>query len=111
MAAEAGVGTAAIGAAGSGGANKWIVTLSIVLGTIMATIDTSVVNIALVHTQASFGATIQGVTWLTTSYLLAAALVMPLPAWLSSVLGRKRMYPLSVVLFTVASASRGFSRT
>ena len=111
MAAAAGVGTAAIGAAGSGGVNKWLVTLSIVLGTIMATIDTSVVNIALVHIQATFGATIQGVTWVTTSYLIAVALVMPLTAWLSSVLGRKRMYQLSVVLFTVASALCGFSRT
>ena len=110
MAAVAGAGTA-IGAAGSGGVNKWLVTLSIVLGTIMATIDTSVVNIALVHIQASFGATIQGVTWVTTSYLIAVALVMPLTAWLSSVLGRKRMYQLSVVLFTVASALCGFSRT
>ncbi len=111
MAVAAGAGTAAIGAAGSGGVNKWVVTLSIVLGTIMATIDTSVVNIALVHIQASFGATIQGVTWVTTSYLIAVALVMPLTAWLSSVLGRKRMYQLSVVLFTVASALCGFSRT
>src|SRR5437588_12562139 len=109
MAAEA--GTAAIGAAGAGGVNKWLVTLSIVLGTIMATIDTSVVNIALVHIQASFGATIQGVTWVTTSYLIAVALVLPLTAWLSSVLGRTRMYHLSVVLFTVASALSGFHRT
>jgi len=91
--------------------SKWLVTFSILLGSIMATIDTSVVNIALVHLQATFGATIQEVTWVTTSYLISVVLVMPLTAWLASVLGRKRMYTLSVIIFTGASALCGFSRT
>src|SRR5262249_37045353 len=91
--------------------SKWLVTSSILLGSIMATIDTSVVNIALVHIQATFGATIQEVTWVTTSYLISVVLVMPLTAWLASVLGRKRMYTISVIIFTAASALCGFSRT
>jgi MFS transporter, DHA2 family, multidrug resistance protein len=92
-------------------ASTWLVTCSILLGSIMATIDTSVVNIALVHIQATFGATIQAVTWVTTSYLMSVVLVMPLTAWLASVLGRKRMYTLCVIIFTAASALCGFSRT
>jgi DHA2 family multidrug resistance protein len=91
--------------------SKWLVSVSILLGSIMATIDTSVVNIALVHIQATFGATIQEVTWVTTSYLISVVLVMPLTAWLSSVLGRKRMYMGCVVIFTAASALCGLSRS
>lgn len=91
--------------------NRLLATLSILLGSIMATIDTSVVNIALVRIQATFGATIQEVTWVTTSYLISVVLVMPLTAWLASVLGRKRLYLFSVIIFTVASALCGFSRT
>jgi MFS transporter, DHA2 family, multidrug resistance protein len=91
--------------------SRWLATLAILLGSIMATIDTSVVNIALVHIQATFGATIQDATWVTTSYLITVVLVMPLTAWLASVLGRKRMYLCSVIIFTGASALCGFSRT
>jgi MFS transporter, DHA2 family, multidrug resistance protein len=91
--------------------NKWLVTVSILLGSIMATIDTSVVNIALLHIQATYGATIQEVTWVTTSYLISVVLVMPLTAWLASVLGRKKMYMFSVIIFTAASALCGLSRT
>ncbi|HLW60273.1 MAG TPA: DHA2 family efflux MFS transporter permease subunit [bacterium] len=111
MAVRAGAASPGIGAEGARGTNKWLVTSSILLGSIMATIDTSVVNIALIHMQATFGATIQDVTWVTTSYLITVALVMPLTAWLSSVVGRKRMYMFSVIIFTGASALCGFSRT
>ena len=111
MASRAGVASPAADAAGPRSTDKWLVTSSILLGSIMATVDTSVVNIALVHIRASFGATIQDVTWVTTSYLITVALVMPLTAWLSSVLGRKRMYLWSVLIFTMASALCGFSRT
>ncbi|HKV43183.1 MAG TPA: DHA2 family efflux MFS transporter permease subunit [bacterium] len=111
MAIRSGAASPGIGAESARGGNKWIVTVSILLGSIMATIDTSVVNIALIHIQARFGATIQDVTWVTTSYLITVALVMPLTAWLASVVGRKRMYMYSVIIFTVASALCGFSRT
>ncbi len=111
MATDARRASLAVAGARPAATSKWLVAISILLGSIMATIDTSVVNIALVHIQATFGATIQEVTWITTSYLTSVVLVMPLTAWLASVLGRKRMYILSVIIFTVASALCGFSRT
>ncbi|MHB8730918.1 MAG: DHA2 family efflux MFS transporter permease subunit [bacterium] len=92
-------------------AGKYIVALSVLFGSVMAAIDTSVVNVALAHIQASYGVTLQEVTWVSTSYLIAVVIVMPLTAWFASVLGRKRFYILSVAVFTVASAFCGFSRT
>ena len=95
----------------SGGVNKWLVTLSVLAGALMGAIDTSVVNVALAHIQASYGVTTQEVTWVSTSYLITVVLVMPLTAWVGSVLGRKRMYLLSVLIFTGASVMCGLSQT
>ncbi len=91
--------------------NKWLVTLAVLMGALMGAIDTSVVNVALVHIQASYGVTFQQVAWVSTSYLITVVLVMPLTAWLGTVIGRKRVYLWSVVIFTVASAFCGLSRT
>ncbi len=93
------------------GANKWLVTLSVLAGAVMGAIDTSVVNVALVHIQATYGVTTQQVTWVSTAYLITVVLVMPLTAWVGSVLGRRRMYLLSVLIFTGASVMCGFSQT
>ena len=95
----------------SGGVNKWLVTLSVLAGALMGAIDTSVVNVALAHIGASYGVTTQEVTWVSTSYLITVVLVMPLTAWVGSVLGRKRMYLLSVLIFTGASVMCGLSQT
>jgi DHA2 family multidrug resistance protein len=101
----------AAGPVRSASPNKWLVTLSVLFGAIMSTIDGSIVNVALVRMQATFGVTIQEVTWVTTAYLTTVVLIMPLTAWLSTVLGRKRMYLASVVIFTGASALCAMSRT
>ncbi len=91
--------------------NKWVVTASVLVGALMSAIDTSVVNVALVHIQATYGVTTQQVSWVSTAYLITLAIVMPLTAWLSSVLGRKRMYLIAIAVFTAASLLCGLSRT
>ena len=105
------VGSLAAVAAPARGGPKYIVALSVLFGSVMAAIDSSVVNVSLAHIQASYGVTLQQVTWVSTSYLIAVVIVMPLTAWFASVLGRRRFYMLSVAVFTVASAFCGFSRT
>ena len=92
-------------------ANKWVVTLSVLFGALMGAIDTSVVNVALTHIQATYGVTTQQVTWVSTAYLIAVVIIMPLTAWLGTVLGRQRTYLLSVAIFTGASVMCGLSRT
>jgi len=104
-------GTLSSASAPARGGTKYIVALSVLFGSLMGAIDTSVVNVALAHIQASYGVTIQQATWVTTSYLITVVIIMPLTNWLASVLGRKRFYIYSVALFTIASAFCGFSRT
>ncbi|HXX39551.1 MAG TPA: MFS transporter, partial [bacterium] len=91
--------------------NKWVVAMTVLVGGLASSISGSSVNVALPHIQATFGVNTQQVTWVATSFLTALVVVMPLTAWLSSVLGRKLMYLLALSTFTLASAGCGLSQT
>jgi MFS transporter, DHA2 family, multidrug resistance protein len=85
------------------------VTAAITVGTLMGTVDTSIVNVALPSIQAQFGVTITEIAWISTGYLIALAIVLPLTGWLSAVFGRKRLYQACLLLFIGASALAGFA--
>jgi DHA2 family multidrug resistance protein len=92
-------------------AGKWTIALSVLVAAMMAAIDTSIVNVALVHIEGAFGVDAQEVTWVAAAYLISVVVVTPLTAWLSAWLGRKRMYLFSIALFTAASAFCGLAQT
>ncbi len=83
--------------------NKWLITITVMLPTIMEIVDTSVANVALPHMQGSLNAGTDEVTWVLTSYLVSNAIVLPMTGWLSRVFGRKRFLITCIVLFTIAS--------
>ena len=83
--------------------NPWTVTAVVMLGMIMSIIDASIVNVAVPHMMGSLGASVSEVSWVVTSYALANVVIIPLAAWVNSVVGRSRMYGISVIVFTVAS--------
>ncbi|BCR04308.1 EmrB/QacA family drug resistance transporter [Desulfuromonas versatilis] len=83
--------------------NKWLITVTVMLPTIMEIIDTSVANVALPHMQGSLNAGTDEITWVLTSYLVANAIVLPMTGWLSRMFGRKRFLITCMVLFTLAS--------
>ena len=62
--------------------NKWLVTLSVTFGTLMGAIDSSIVNVAMPHIRGAVGATVQEITWVTTGFVIATVLVMPLTGFL-----------------------------
>jgi DHA2 family multidrug resistance protein len=84
-------------------AEKWLVAVSVMLGTILEVLDTSIVNVALPHMQGAFSASVDEITWVLTSYLVANGIVIPMTGWLSSRIGRKRYFLASIALFTLAS--------
>ena len=51
--------------------NKWLVTVSVSFGTLMGAIDASIVNVALTHIRGSVGATLEEITWISTSFVVA----------------------------------------
>jgi DHA2 family multidrug resistance protein len=80
-----------------------LITITVMLGLIMAIIDSTIVNVALNTIGGNLGATVDEVAWVATGYILANVVVMPLNGWLTALLGRKTFYAVSLAVFTVAS--------
>jgi DHA2 family multidrug resistance protein len=83
---------------------RWAVLGIIMMGTFMAVLDSSIVNIALPHMMSAFGVTRDKIEWVTTSFMLGSASAMPLVGWLTVKLGYKKLYLGALFIFTFASA-------
>ena len=81
------------------------------LASIMQALDNTIANVALPRIQGSLSATQDQMTWVLTSYIIAAAIMTPLSGWLAGQIGRKRVFLFSVVGFTVASALCGLAQS
>jgi DHA2 family multidrug resistance protein len=89
--------------------HKWLIAITVMTGTIMASLDMSIVNVALPRMRGTFGASVEEITWVATGYMLSCIIIMPVIALLSSRFGRKRFYIFSVVLFTCFSMLCGLA--
>lgn len=93
------------------GAVRWIILIAVMLGTVLEVLDTSIVNVAIPDMMGNLGATLQQISWVSTGYIIANVIVLPLTGWLSSHFGRKRYLAGSMILFTAASFFCGTSRS
>jgi DHA2 family multidrug resistance protein len=91
--------------------NKWLVTVSITFGTLMGAIDASIVNVAVPHLTGALGVTVEQITWVTTGFVIATVMVMPLTGFLARLFGQKRVYMTCLGLFIIGSALCGMART
>jgi MFS transporter, DHA2 family, multidrug resistance protein len=89
--------------------NPWLVALTVTIATFMEVLDTSIANVALPHIAGNLSASVDEAAWVLTSYLVANAVTLPLSAWISDRVGRKRFYMTCVVLFTISSLFCGLS--
>ncbi len=89
--------------------NKWVIAFGITIATFMEVLDTSVANVALPHIAGGLAVNHSESTWVLTSYMVCNAVVLPMSAWFSTRIGRKRFYMASVALFTMSSALCGFA--
>src|SRR5579863_5514412 len=87
--------------------NRGAITFSIMLATIMQGVDNTIANVALPHIQGSLSAAQDQIAWVLTSYIVAAAIMMPLTGWLAGRFGIKYVFFVSVIGFTIASALCG----
>lgn len=83
--------------------------VAVVLTAFLEVLDITIVNVAVPHMMGSFGATPDQITWVLTSYLVSAAVVMPLTGYLSARLGRRRLMLLAISGFAFSSAMCGLS--
>src|SRR5213592_63041 len=82
---------------------KYLIAFAVVLAALMQVIDSSIVNVALPDMMGNLGASLDEIAWVTTGYILANVIVIPLTGWLGAFFGRKRYFVGSIVLFTLAS--------
>ena len=90
---------------------QYVVTVAVMAGTFLAVMDISVVNVSLPHMMGNFGQTLSAITWVATSYSIAEMLMITMAGWWSALLGRKRLYLASLVLFTLGSMLAGTAQT
>jgi len=89
--------------------NRGMITISIMLANIMQGIDNTILNVALPHIQGSLSASQDQIAWALTSYIVCAAIMMPLTGWLAGRFGIKYIFLASVICFTLASALCGMA--
>jgi DHA2 family multidrug resistance protein len=83
--------------------NPWLIALTVTLATFMEVLDTSIANVSLPHIAGNLSASQEESAWVLTSYLVSNAIILPISAWLSTIIGRKRFYMSCVALFTASS--------
>ena len=90
-------------------ANRIPITIAVMLATIMNSLDTTIANVALPHIQGSVSASAEQITWVLTSYIVAATIMTPLTGFLADRVGRKMVFLVSIAGFTAASMLCGIA--
>jgi DHA2 family multidrug resistance protein len=86
-----------------GAKHKYIIAFAVVLAALMQVIDSSIVNVALPDMMGNLGANLDEIAWVSTGYILASVIIIPLTGFLGDLFGRKRYFVGSIVVFTAAS--------
>lgn len=89
--------------------NPWFVAAAVLVPTFMEVLDTTIANVALRYISGGLATAVTDSEWVITSYLAANAIVLPISGWLSSHLGRRNYFMLSIAVFTLASALCGMA--
>jgi MFS transporter, DHA2 family, multidrug resistance protein len=84
-------------------AARYLIAFTVTLASMMELVDTSIVNVAIPHMMGSLGATLDEIAWVSTGYVVANVIVLPISGWLSQWFGRRNYIALSISLFTVSS--------
>jgi DHA2 family multidrug resistance protein len=95
----------------TGELNRRMITVSIMMATVMQTLDSTIANVALPHMQGALSASQDQIAWVLTAYIVAAAIATPLTGWMVDHFGQKSVFMASVIGFTIASALCGLSES
>src|SRR3954453_22383325 len=88
---------------------RWLILLGLITAAIMEVLDTTIVNVALPQMAGNLGATQQEISWVSTGYILSNVVVLPMTAFFTERLGRRRYLTASIIIFAVASFLCGTS--
>jgi len=90
---------------------RYLIAFAVTLASVLELVDTSIVNVAIPHMMGNLGATLDEIAWVSTGYIVANVIILPLTGWLSERLGRRNYYTGSIALFTLASFFCGHANT
>ena len=91
--------------------HRYLIAFAVVSASVLELVDTSIVNVAIPHMMGNLGATLEEIAWVSTGYIVANVIILPLTSWLSDRFGRRNYYTGSIVLFTLASLLCGNAHT
>ena len=91
--------------------NKWLITLTIMLVALLEILDTTIVNVSLPQIMGSLSVNLDKITWILTSYIVAAAIVMPLTGFLITRLGCKKLLLINIMGFMISSMLCGLANS
>lgn len=91
--------------------NRFLIAITVTLAAVLELLDTSIVNVAVPHMMGSLGATLDQIAWVSTGYVVANVIVLPISGFLSNQLGRRNYFALSVLVFTLSSFACGNAST
>ncbi|OCW55551.1 DHA2 family efflux MFS transporter permease subunit [Hoeflea olei] len=89
--------------------HRGLITVSIMLATIMQVLDTTIANVALPSMTGDLDASQDTITWVLTSYIVAAAIMTPVTGWLADRVGRRELFLITIVGFTASSMACGLA--
>ncbi len=89
--------------------HKGLLTLAVMGATIIQILDSTIANVAIPHMQTSLGATMDTITWVLTSYIVASAVAMPITGWLADRIGSRSLFLGAVGGFIMASMLCGIA--
>lgn len=91
-------------------ANYPLMIVGVMAASLLQILDTTIANVALPHMQSSLGATVDTITWVLTSYIIASAVALPLTGWLADRIGARNLFIGSVAGFILASMLCGIAQ-
>jgi DHA2 family multidrug resistance protein len=91
--------------------HRVLITVTVMLASIMQALDNTIANVALPRIQGSLSASQDQMSWVLTSYIIAAAIMTPLSGWLAGRIGRRRVFLTSIIGFTITSALCGLAQS
>lgn len=89
--------------------SKLGITIAAMAAALMAILDISIVNVALSDIRASFATPLDQIAWVSTGYMMANVVVIPITGWLQRRFGFRKYFTFSIIVFIIASALCGIS--
>src|SRR6266481_3414914 len=80
---------------------RYLIAITVSLASVLELLDTSIVNVAIPHMMGNLGATLDQIAWVSTGYIVANVIVLPITGWLSAYFGRRRYFAGSMAIFGV----------